>query len=374
VDWGDSSTHGTASKASTGTLGSMSHTYADDGTYTVTVKVTDKNDGVDSKTFQVNVSNVAPTTTLTSPATAAVEGQTKTYTYTVSDPGNDTYTTTESCGANGTYTNTAAANSFDCTFPEGPASSTVSVQATDSDNLAGNTASTSVAVSNANPVVGALSVTDPKSGVSCLGGNTVNLSSSFTDAGSLDTHSATIDWGDGNTTTGTVNSATRTVTGQHAYSGLGPYTIKVTVTDNDGGVGYKSSTNSLSFHYNIGTKLLSPVNDTTVAGSTPSLFKLGSTIPLKVNITDCNGVGVAGLSPTIKMMLTSSSTPLAGEDEGISTQPNDSNFVMRGDGSGQYIYNLASKSLPDSSATYKAQITDHGYTVTTQNYFGLKAK
>jgi len=296
-----------------------------------------------------------------------VEGQTKTYTYTVSDPGNDTYTTTESCGANGTYTNTAAADSFDCTFPEGPASSTVSVQATDSDNLAGNTASTSVAVSNANPVVGALSITDPKNGTACLGGNSVTLNFSFNDAGSADTHRYTIEWGDGSTNT-VVDPATSPVSGkQHTYSGQGPYTIKVTVTDDDGGVG--SNTTSKSFRYTVGTTLLSPVNlDNT------SIFKVGSTIPLKVNITDCNGVGVIGLAPTIKMLLISSNPANTGEIEASSTQPNDTNGVMRDVGGGQYMYNLASSSLPDSTAKYESVVTLNGTSVTSQNYFSLKAK
>ena len=49
--------------------------------------------------------------------------------YTITDAGNDTGTTTvvESCGANGTRTDTAAANSFECTFPEGPATSDVAL-------------------------------------------------------------------------------------------------------------------------------------------------------------------------------------------------------------------------------------------------------
>src|SRR5207248_1380687 len=45
-----------------------SHTYDDNtgGGYTVTVKVTDKDGGFDSKTFNVDVHNVAPTATFTS--------------------------------------------------------------------------------------------------------------------------------------------------------------------------------------------------------------------------------------------------------------------------------------------------------------------
>ena len=57
----------------------------------------------------------------------------KTYTYTVSDPGTDTMTVVESCGANGTRTDTAADNSFDCTFPDGPADTTIKVTADDGD-------------------------------------------------------------------------------------------------------------------------------------------------------------------------------------------------------------------------------------------------
>ena len=99
VDWGDGSPHGTASKTTTGSLGSMSHTYADGpASKTVTVTVTDKNGGVGSASFQVTVANVAPTVVL-SGDTSANEGTTHTYTYTVSDPGADPNpTVSESCG------------------------------------------------------------------------------------------------------------------------------------------------------------------------------------------------------------------------------------------------------------------------------------
>ena len=84
-------------------------------------------------TVAVVVSNVAPTVVLSGP-TSANEGETKTYTYTITDPGDDPNpTVTESCGSNGTKIDTAAVNSFDCTFPDGPASSTVLVSADDGD-------------------------------------------------------------------------------------------------------------------------------------------------------------------------------------------------------------------------------------------------
>src|SRR5205814_4471651 len=51
VDWGDGSSHTTFSKTATGPLGSQSHTYADNGSYTVKVKVTDKDGGYGSATF-----------------------------------------------------------------------------------------------------------------------------------------------------------------------------------------------------------------------------------------------------------------------------------------------------------------------------------
>src|SRR3989440_6600556 len=63
VDWGDGSPHTTFSKSATGSLGSQSHTYSDNGAYTVKVKVTDKDGGYGSATFKVTVANVAPTAT-----------------------------------------------------------------------------------------------------------------------------------------------------------------------------------------------------------------------------------------------------------------------------------------------------------------------
>src|SRR5205807_9254194 len=65
VDWGDGSPHATFSQGTQGSLGTQSHTYADNGSvpYTVTVKVTDKDGGVGQATFKVTVANANPVVT-----------------------------------------------------------------------------------------------------------------------------------------------------------------------------------------------------------------------------------------------------------------------------------------------------------------------
>jgi PKD repeat protein len=65
------------------------------------------------------------------------------------------------------------------------------------------------------------------------------LSVNFTDPGTIDTHTATINWGDGNTTNGTVSESngSGSVSGSHTYTTPGDYTITVTVTDNNNAAG-----------------------------------------------------------------------------------------------------------------------------------------
>ncbi len=68
-------------------------------------------------------------------------------------------------------------------------------------------------------------------------GESAIVDASFTDPGTLDTHIAIIDWGDGNSEPGTVVEVdgSGTVTGSHQYYIPGTYTVIVTVTDDDGG-------------------------------------------------------------------------------------------------------------------------------------------
>ena len=67
-------------------------------------------------------------------------------------------------------------------------------------------------------------------------GSPVTISKEFTDLGLSDSQTATINWGDGNTTLGTLigtPGGSGTVTGSHVYADNGDYTITISVTDND---------------------------------------------------------------------------------------------------------------------------------------------
>ena len=95
----------------------------------------------------------------------------------------------------------------------------------------------SVMVSNVAPTLGAISVD-----VALVPVNTaINASADFTDPGVLDTHTASWDWGDG-TSAGTVTQGTGSgsVSDSHSYSTPGVYTLKLTTTDDDGGVSDES--------------------------------------------------------------------------------------------------------------------------------------
>jgi len=84
-------------------------------------------------------------------------------------------------------------------------------------------------LNNVAPALSAISApTDP------VAVNTaISAGASFTDPGSNDTHGATWEWGDGSTSAGALTAGA--VSGSHTYTAAGVYTVKLTVTDDDGG-------------------------------------------------------------------------------------------------------------------------------------------
>jgi hypothetical protein len=121
-----------------------------------------------------------------------------------------------------------------------------------------------------------LSVADavPQVQVSPVTGNegqSVQVNATFSDAGQQDTHTARIDWGDGNVTDGTVveSSGLGSVQGSHIYADDGAYTIRVLVSDDEGVIGSGQAQATIA---NLApTAIISPdqavVEDTTVTVS-----------------------------------------------------------------------------------------------------------
>jgi Ca2+-binding RTX toxin-like protein len=116
---------------------------------------------------------------------------------------------------------------------DGPINVEVAVLVTDSEgNESGGVAT--VDVTNADPAIDGLDVSPPSPVVV---GSPVSLSVFFSDAGVSDTHSVTVNWGDGTVDAGQVTEASGSGSGvaSHAYAVPGTYTIVVTVSDDDGG-------------------------------------------------------------------------------------------------------------------------------------------
>ena len=118
---------------------------------------------------------------------------------------------------------------------------TVTLTVTDDDGGVG-TDTLTVTVANVAPTA-TVSMNQPNSQFILPIVHTLAFDGSFTDTGWLDTHTATWDFGDGTIVPGTVTEeniepdATGTTTADHAYSEHGTYTVTLTITDDDGGVG-----------------------------------------------------------------------------------------------------------------------------------------
>ncbi len=212
-------------------------TCSDNGSYTATLTVDDGVNPAVSSDAAVTVNNVAPTASLGNNGPID-EGGSATVSFSGAfDPSSaDTsagFHYAFDCNGGSlsaaTYAGSGASDSASCAFADN-GNYTVSGMIMDKDDGA-TEYTTTVMVNNVAPTLGAISLDQSPVAVN----TTFTASASFTDPGTLDTHTAVWDWGDG-TTVGTVTqgAGSGSVDDSHSYSTPGIYTIKLIVTDKDG--------------------------------------------------------------------------------------------------------------------------------------------
>jgi len=297
------------------------------------------------------VTNTPPTVTLgsTNPV-AANEGDSKTYSFTISDPDPaDTWSFATGypiCGGGGnslisTALNSAAkSGSFTCRFADGkvPAvASIVKVEIADFHGAVSTEGSQSVVVSNVAPTIGSFTTSNVLSG-SMVNGLTGTFAYSFSDPGVLDNSwIASFNWNgyaDPVTQTLGVQGGPFNARPQFPSSGCG---IKATVkvTDKDGGYGTLTSA-----AVNVGTgAFLPPMTNQPVTDQ----LKNGQVLPVKVSIKDCNGNPINALSPAIALKqgdLTDQTDNSTDSITPTSVSSADTTGVMRQQSDGTYMYNM----------------------------------
>jgi len=240
IDWGDGNPveSGMVTESDGSGTVSGSHEYADNGVYTVVITVTDDDSGESSDSFTVTVVNVAPMVNAGSDQTSEEGSSVSLAPASFSDPGtDDSHSATIDWGDGSPLMEGIVSESDGFGTVSGShvyadnGVFTVTVTVIDDDG-AENSDTFVATVHNVAPIVNA----GTDQGVE--EGDTVSLDPAiFSDAGILDTHTASIDWGDGSPAeSGTVieSAGSGTVAGSHSYSEDGEYIVIVKVEDDDG--------------------------------------------------------------------------------------------------------------------------------------------
>lgn len=224
---------------------STSKRFADNGSYTATVTVTDDDGGTVSSGSSITVTNVAPVISSPSGTSSRAEGATFTRSCVEADVAADTISWAWNWGdgttaSGGTSATSSATHAY---VDEGTGSYTVTCTATDDDGGSSSSA-TSVTVANATPVATA------SGSATAIEGAAVTYSCSGTDAGTADTLSYAWTFSDGTSGSGASVS--------HTWADQGISSAVCTVTDNDGA----SSTSTVS---------------TTVSNTAPAISSVAGT-------------------------------------------------------------------------------------------------
>lgn len=211
-------------------------------------------------------------------------------------------------------------------------------------------------------------ITEPV-GVTFTSACSVDLSAAFSDQGTADTHTATIDWGSGpEAATVTETNGAGTASGSHTFGSAGVFNVLVTVMDDDGG---SDSAGADVTTKNTPSGIMQPIN----LGAQRSSFKIGSTIPVKITVTDCSGAVVSTLSPTVHLTKLDP-TPENPLNETVFDAPATNGLAMRWDVD-KYIYNLSTKNNQQTggaltTGTYKVTVDDPSFFAPTYAWFDMR--
>lgn len=239
IDYGDGTT---TSFPASGQTFAFNHVYPDPGSYMLRVTVMDDDGGDTSLTTVISVvSGNRPPAVSAGGSYTVNEGASILLTAFGSDPDGDPLSYIWDLDNNGSFETPGAMVGFTAAGLDGPSAQTVRVLATDPEGATA-TGSTVVNVLNVAPAVGVVTAPIAPQPVGAL----VTASASFSDPGVPDTFTCSVEWGDDDTSAGSI--AGTVCSGSHAYTEAGVYTIRMTVRDDDNGVG--SATFSYVVVYN----------------------------------------------------------------------------------------------------------------------------
>jgi hypothetical protein len=291
IDWGDGSAVQTI--AVSGGQFSLQHTYVDDnptGTASdpmnITATLTDNDGGTVTQSTSTIVTNAAPTIANATLTPAVYENGIVTLTGNVVDPGTaDTHTLDVDWG-DGSPIQTIAVTgtSFTLTHqylddtPSGTTSDvdTVSIRISD-DDLGSTVYQVPVTIVNANPSIDTIQVSSPDIDEN----GTVTLTGTYSDVGTLDTHTLRINWGD-NSGLQTVDVSGGVFSVTHQYlddrvnsAGIETMFINAVVVDDDLGMGVNST-----------QVVVHNVSPTATINGAPTTSPEGTAIALTSTVTD----------------------------------------------------------------------------------------
>jgi hypothetical protein len=180
------------------------------------------------------------------------------------------------------------------------------------------------------------------------------LTFSFSDPGVNDGEwSVEISWGDGNTDSFSVDTQGEQDPVTHVYTLPGTYTVTVTVTDKDGGVG--EANGSITVEQVYAVDFLPPFDDSSPSGLIVNTMKNGRVVPVKATIFDVCRASYVN-DPTTEVTIKVSKTngdgipdPVEEYADAGQSSAGTNRFRWTTDssvpGGGFWIYNLDSKAL-----------------------------